>query len=99
MNLSQNIAVRFGGQGVRSNVIAPGTIRTPIWDARLAERPDAFAKLAGWYPLGRVGEPEDVAAAALFLASDESAWITGVVLPVDGGLTAGLGRMIADLSG
>ena len=99
VNLSQNIAVRFGGQGVRSNVIAPGTIRTPIWDARLAERPDAFAKLAGWYPLGRVGEPEDVAAAALFLASDESAWITGVVLPVDGGLTAGLGRMIADLSG
>jgi len=99
VNLAQNIAIRFGGDGVRSNVIAPGTIRTPIWSARLAERPDAFTKLAAWYPLGRVGEPDDVAAAALFLASDESAWITGAVLPVDGGLTAGLGRMIADLSG
>jgi len=99
VNLSQNIAVRYGRQGIRSNVLAPGTIRTPIWDARLVERPDALEKLAGWYPMGRVGEPEDVASAALFLASDESAWITGVVLPVDGGLTAGLGRMIADLSG
>jgi meso-butanediol dehydrogenase / (S,S)-butanediol dehydrogenase / diacetyl reductase len=99
VNLAQNIAVRFGGQGVRSNVIAPGTIRTPIWDRRLAERPDAFDQLRGWYPLARIGEPADVAAAALFLASDESAWVTGAVLPVDGGLTAGLGRMIADLSG
>ncbi|MFN8621855.1 MAG: glucose 1-dehydrogenase [Chloroflexota bacterium] len=99
VNLAQNIAIRFGGQGVRSNVIAPGTIRTPIWAERLAERPSAFDALKGWYPLERIGEPADIAAAALFLASDESAWITGVVLPVDGGLTAGLGRMIADLSG
>lgn len=99
VNLTQNIAIRFGEQGVRANLIAPGTIRTPIWSQRIAERPDAFDRLAGWYPLRRIGEPEDVADAALFLASDESRWITGVVLPVDGGLTAGLGRMIADLSG
>ncbi|MCC6832995.1 MAG: glucose 1-dehydrogenase [Thermoleophilia bacterium] len=99
VNLTQNIAIRFGEQGVRANLIAPGTIRTPIWAQRIAERPDAFDRLAGWYPLRRVGEPADVADAALFLASDESRWITGVVLPVDGGLTAGLGRMIADLSG
>ena len=99
VNLTQNIAIRFGADGVRSNLIAPGTIRTPIWADRIAERPDAFDRLTSWYPLGRVGTPDDVAAAALFLASDESAWITGIVLPVDGGLTAGLGRMIADLSG
>jgi NAD(P)-dependent dehydrogenase (short-subunit alcohol dehydrogenase family) len=99
VNLTQNIAIRYGERGVRANLIAPGTIRTPIWSHRIEERPDAFDRLAGWYPLRRVGEPEDVAAAALFLASDESRWITGVVLPVDGGLTAGLGRMIADLSG
>ena len=57
VNLSQNIAIRFGAQGVRSNVIAPGTIRTPIWAERIAARPDAFDRLTGWYPLGRVGEP------------------------------------------
>lgn len=99
VNLTQNIAIRFGGQGIRANLIAPGTIRTPIWSHRIADRPDVFEQLTGWYPLRRVGEPEDVADAALFLASDESRWITGVALPVDGGLTAGLGRMIADLSG
>ncbi len=99
VSLTRNIAVRHGADGVRANLIAPGTVRTPIWAARLAERPDALERLAGWYPLGRVGEPEDVADAALFLASDESRWVTGIVLPVDGGLTAGMGRMIADLSG
>jgi NAD(P)-dependent dehydrogenase (short-subunit alcohol dehydrogenase family) len=51
-----------------------------------------------WYPLGRVGQPGDIANAALFLVSDAASWITGVVLPVDGGLTAGLFRMAKDLS-
>lgn len=99
INLTQNIAVRYGKDGVRANCIAPGTIRTPIWNERLAEHPDTFEKLAAWYPLGRVGEAEDVANAALFLASDEAAWITGVTLNVDGGLMAGLYRMGEDLSG
>ena len=53
--------------------------------------------MARWYPLGRVGEPEDVVGAALFLASDEAAWITGAVLPVDGGLTAGNMRMVEEM--
>ncbi|MFN8621678.1 MAG: glucose 1-dehydrogenase [Chloroflexota bacterium] len=99
VNLAKNIAIRYGGQGVRSNVICPGTIRTPNWTARIEARPDIVDRLGAWYPLGRIGAPEDVAAAALFLASDEAAWITGVMLPVDGGLTAGMPRMIADLSG
>ena len=99
INLTQNIAVRYGRHGIRANCIAPGTVRTPIWDARLAEQPHIFERLAAWYPLGRVGEPEDVANAALFLASDEAAWITGVTLNVDGGLMAGLYRMGKDLSG
>jgi NAD(P)-dependent dehydrogenase (short-subunit alcohol dehydrogenase family) len=88
-NLTLNLAVRYGRFGVRVNAICPGTVRTPIWHERLAKDPDIFTKLGKWYPLGRVGEPQDIANAALFLASDEAAWITGVILPVDGGLTAG----------
>jgi NAD(P)-dependent dehydrogenase (short-subunit alcohol dehydrogenase family) len=99
INLTQNMALKYGNRGVRVNCIAPGTVRTPIWGERVARDPHVFDKLAAWYPLGRVGEPDDVANAALFLASDEAAWITGVVLPVDGGLTAGLFRIVSELQG
>jgi NAD(P)-dependent dehydrogenase (short-subunit alcohol dehydrogenase family) len=99
INFTQNLAIRYGSHSVRANVICPGSIRTPIWDERLKVQPDIFARLADWYPLGRVGEPEDVAKAALFLASDDAAWITGAVLAVDGGLTAGNYRMSRDLGG
>ena len=99
INLTQNLATRHGHQGIRANVISPGTIRTPIWERRLETDPTALDELASWYPLGRVGEVGDVATAALFLCSPEAAWITGVNLPVDGGLTAGSYRMIAALGG
>lgn len=99
INLTQNLAMRHGPQGIRANVISPGTIRTPIWSERLAVDPTALDDLTAWYPLGRVGEVDDIAAAAAFLCSDEAAWITGVNLPVDGGLTAGSFRLIADLGG
>ena len=99
INFTQNLAVKYGRHGIRANVICPGTIRTPIWADRVAEQPDVFEQLAAWYPLGRVGEIEDVVNAALFLASAESAWITGAVLPVDGGLTAGNYRMSRALGG
>lgn len=89
INFTQNLAVRHGRDGIRANVIAPGTINTPIWGERVAAEPDVFDKLGRWYPLGRVGSIDDVAKAAVFLASDDAAWITGVLLPVDGGLTAG----------
>ena len=98
VNLTQNTAIRYGQHGVRANCIAPGTVETPIWADRVAMNPNVFQELAAWYPLGRVGQPEDIANAALFLASDAASWITGVVLPVDGGLTAGLFRMARDLS-
>jgi NAD(P)-dependent dehydrogenase (short-subunit alcohol dehydrogenase family) len=97
INLTMNMAVRYGPAQVRANVICPGTIHTPIWGPRLEKHPDTFEKLAKWYPLGRVGQPEDVANAALFLASDEAAWITGAVLNVDGGLMAGTSRFAAEL--
>ncbi|HEY3184493.1 MAG TPA: glucose 1-dehydrogenase [Gaiellaceae bacterium] len=97
INLTQSIAARYGAHGIRANAIAPASIRTPIWQHRVDAEPEIFEKLVKWYPLGRVGEPEDVAHAALFLASDEAAWISGAVLRVDGALTAGYPLMAEEL--
>jgi 3-oxoacyl-[acyl-carrier protein] reductase len=99
INLTQNLAIRYGQYGVRANVICPGTIRTPIWRQRVEKRPDVFDILTRWYPIGRVGEPEDVANATIFLASDEASFVTGAILTVDGGLTAGMQRMARELEG
>jgi meso-butanediol dehydrogenase / (S,S)-butanediol dehydrogenase / diacetyl reductase len=98
VNLTQNTAIRYGEFNVRANCIAPGTVDTPIWNERQKVNPNVMQELAAWYPLGRVGQPDDIANAALFLVSDAASWITGVVLPVDGGLTAGLFRMAKALS-
>ena len=97
LNLTRSLAVRYGPSGVRVNAIAPGTLRTPAWEQRRQKDPDVFDRVAKWYPLGRIGEPEDVAGAALFLASDEAAWISGAVLPIDGGLTAGNMEMAREI--
>lgn len=99
INLTRNMAIKYGQHNVRVNVICPGTIQTPIWAARVAEDPQIFDKLSRWYPLGRVGQPEDVAKAALYLASDDAAWVTGTTLNVDGGLMAGSYGMARALDG
>ncbi len=96
-NLTQNLAVKYGRYGVRANCICPGTIRTPAWEARLTRDPQVFERLTKWYPLGRIGEPADIANAALFLASDEASWLTGAIIPVDGGLMAGNAQMNREL--
>jgi NAD(P)-dependent dehydrogenase (short-subunit alcohol dehydrogenase family) len=98
INFTQNLATRYGANGIRANCIAPGTIQTPIWQPRVDRDPDVFDRIARWYPLGRVGQPEDIANAALFLASDEAAWITGAVLNVDGGLMAGIPHFGGELT-
>lgn len=97
INLTRSMAVRYGKHGIRSVAIAPGTIRTPLWQERIDKEPAIFERLVRWYPLRRVGEPEDVANAAVFLASDDASWITGEVLRVDGGLLAGNAQMAREL--
>ncbi|RMJ21619.1 Short chain dehydrogenase [Aspergillus sp. HF37] len=95
IHFTKSIAVEFGKFGVRANAVAPGTVRTAVWDAKVRENPRLFEEVMQFYPLDRVIQPEDVASAVAFLANDQAAAITGVCLPVDSGLTAGqpaLGR-------
>jgi NAD(P)-dependent dehydrogenase (short-subunit alcohol dehydrogenase family) len=97
VSLTRSTANRLAPHGVRVNAVAPGTVATERWQARLADDPGIEDRLARWYPLRRVGRPEDVAAAVAFLASDEASWITGETLRIDGGLTSGKAAMVADL--
>ncbi len=83
-SLTRTLAGHAAARGVRVNLVTPGTVRTTAWEGRDEE----LAAVRGLYPLGRVGEPEDIAAAVAFLASRDAAWITGTTLVVDGGLTA-----------
>ncbi len=85
-------ALDYAHANIRVNAVAPGTMWTGLVEASRehAEPPPGFPVLAG-IPMGRWGLASDIARAALYLASDEAAYVTGVVLPVDGGLTMGQG--------
>ncbi len=87
VGLTRSFAVRYGPLGVRVNAICPGYIETPM-TASIRETPEDIAHLVALHPIGRLGKPEEIAAAAAFLAGDESSFLTGVALPVDGGYTA-----------
>jgi NAD(P)-dependent dehydrogenase (short-subunit alcohol dehydrogenase family) len=87
INLTRSLAVDHARQQIRVNCICPGAIDTPPVGRMLAE-PEARERAAKAHPLGRIGRPEDIAAAAVWLCSDESSWITGHALVVDGGLSA-----------
>lgn len=89
ISLMRLVAAEYGAWNIRSNVICPGTIGTEVCLDYWRRFPTGFEKLKESYPLGRIGTPREVAACALFLASDEASFITGSVQVVDGGLLAG----------
>jgi NAD(P)-dependent dehydrogenase (short-subunit alcohol dehydrogenase family) len=86
VNLTRQLAMQWA-PAIRVNCVCPGHVETPL-TASIMSDPAWRARMAARYPLGRFGHVDDVAAAILFLASDEAAFITGVALPVDGGYTA-----------
>ena len=88
VGLMRNMAMDYAGQGIRVNCVCPGFVRTPFTAALFADE-ERKAKLTALHPLGRLGEPEDVARAVLFLISDESSWVTGQAIAIDGGFSAG----------
>ena len=87
ISLTRCVALEYARDGIRCNAVLPAVVRTPLAHVDrpdFAERADAMAEA---YPLGRLGEPEDVAAAIRWLVSPAAAWITGTSVPVDGGFT------------
>lgn len=92
---TRSMATEYGKFGIRSNMICPGTVKTQAWAARALKDPQVFEKLKKWYPLGRFLEPEDISAAAAFLLCDISKNISGAIIPIDAGLSAG-NRILAN---
>jgi NAD(P)-dependent dehydrogenase (short-subunit alcohol dehydrogenase family) len=99
--LTKNMAIDYGRVGIRVNAICPGFIDTPMFRAVMgSEHMGQFREeYRDDHMLGRFGRPEEIAAAALFLASDDASFITGVALPVDGGYLAGTRTGLSDLMG
>jgi len=97
--LTRFLAVEFGRHGIRANAIAPGSVKTQAWKARVEQNPEIFERLKRWYPLGDVCVPEDIAGVAAFLIGPDARMITGVVLPVDGGLSVGSTTMAREFCG
>nr|WP_318540679.1 SDR family oxidoreductase [Terribacillus saccharophilus] len=105
INFTKATAIDYGRQGIRANSVSPGTIETPLIDelsgSKEEEQGKAFRESNKWLaPMGRLGAPDEIAKAVLFLVSDDSSYITGQDLIVDGGLTAYTwpGKMVMDES-
>ena len=86
--MSKELGVQFAREGVRVNALCPGPVETPLLLAIFGDDPSAFKRRQVHWPTGRLGKPREIVNAALFLASDESSFVTGAAFVVDGGLTA-----------
>ena len=88
-HLTRSLALELGPRRIRVNCVSPGIVETPMYRGRFSSDEsyrEAIDQVTVWHPLGRVGTPDDIARSVVFLASPAASWITGVVLPVDGGL-------------
>ncbi|MCC7273482.1 MAG: SDR family oxidoreductase [Alphaproteobacteria bacterium] len=86
IGMTRQLALTLGPKGIRVNLVAPGMIRTPLTARLLDGMSNAeMDKMVATYPLGRLGDPDDVAYACLYLGSDEAKWVTGITIPVAGG--------------
>jgi len=88
LSMSRELGVQFARQGVRVNALCPGPVNTPLLQELFAKDPERAARRLVHIPMGRFGEPEEIAAAAAFLASDDSSFITASTFLVDGGISA-----------
>jgi len=86
VQIVRTLALQLARHGITVNAICPGWVRTAM-TAETQSDPARFERAVSLHPLGRLGEPEDIAGAAFFLASEDASWVTGVALPVDGGYT------------
>jgi meso-butanediol dehydrogenase/(S,S)-butanediol dehydrogenase/diacetyl reductase len=88
LSLTRNLALEYGPHGIRVNAVLPGPILTPVFAEYLKTLPGGGANAGSHVPLGRLGKPEEVAGAVLFLASDDASYVSGASLAVDGAITA-----------
>ena len=87
LSMSRELGVEFADRGVRVNALCPGPVNTPLLQELFAKDPEKAGKRLVHLPMGRFGEPEEIARAALFLASDDSTFVTATTFMVDGGLS------------